>query len=235
VDARRSPEWEAQWAQLIGQGEIPQEWIEDFEERHYPMDEHRAPILSHFTQPVRRYVELYEQHLAFDRVYEKHLKYRWHDWSAWPQWMYEAATNMYDKNLLAVWGMIAKGAESVPNGLELLRRDEPDARADGASVLGAVGRQESIVDEVIAAAEALWLVSNPDRETLEAVDSMIIALAQLRNRRAIPLLARIIRSGATDGDTRWTAAEALGTIVRRKFKHPDPVSQALAWLEKNGL
>ena len=34
-----------------------------------------------------------------------------------------------------------------------------------------------------------------------------------------------------DGDTRWTAVESLGRIVRRHFlDKPDPVAAARAWI-----
>ena len=69
---------------------------------------------------------------------------------------------------------------------------------------------------------------------LEAKDSMIITLGSLKSRKAIPALAAIIRVAAQDHDTRWTAVESLGTIVRRRFTDKeDPIEAALDWLTKH--
>jgi hypothetical protein len=42
----------------------------------------------------------------------------------------------------------------------------------------------------------------------------------------------LIRDPATDGDTRWMAAEALGMIVGQKFEQPDPITAALTWADR---
>ena len=65
----------------------------------------------------------------------------------------------------------------------------------------------------------------------EARDSLIQALGGLRNRAAIPALAALIEDEDADGDTRWTAVESLGRIVRRRFlDKPDPVAAARDWI-----
>jgi hypothetical protein len=54
---------------------------------------------------------------------------------------------------------------------------------------------------------------------------------RLRNRAAIPALAVVIDDEDADGDTRWTAVESLGRVVRRRFlDKPDPVAAARAWI-----
>jgi hypothetical protein len=67
-------------------------------------------------------------------------------------------------------------------------------------------------------------------------DAMIEALGHLKTRRAIPYLAHVIRNADTDGDTRWSAVEALGRIVRRRFdRQPDAFNAALGWLDSHGF
>ena len=66
---------------------------------------------------------------------------------------------------------------------------------------------------------------------VEARDSLILALGTLRNRAAIPALAALIEDEDADGDTRWTALESLGRIVRRRFlEKPGPIAAARNWI-----
>jgi hypothetical protein len=63
---------------------------------------------------------------------------------------------------------------------------------------------------------------------------MILTLGRLKSRKAIPALASIIRDDAQNHDTRWTAVESLGTIVRRRFiDSEDPIAAALTWVAKH--
>ncbi len=67
-----------------------------------------------------------------------------------------------------------------------------------------------------------------------ARDSTILALGRLKSKKAIPLLATVIRDANADGDTRWTAVEGLGLLVRKRFlKQEDPISAAMAWLDSH--
>ena len=107
----------------------------------------------------------------------------------------------------------------------MLKRREREAREDGAAILAALGQQQTVVSALLQTLEA--------EDQSEPKDSMILALGQMRSKEAVPALARIIRNHSVDGDTRWTAVEALSRITRRPFiKQPDPVAAALAWLEK---
>lgn len=99
-------------------------------------------------------------------------------------------------------------------------------REDGAAILAELGEDETVVDKLI---ERL----NSENDTA-ARDSMILALGRLKNKKAVPLLAKIIRDPVTDGDTKWTAVESLGLIVRKRFlKQVEPVSAAVAWLDSH--
>jgi hypothetical protein len=117
---------------------------------------------------------------------------------------------------------------AVPHALAMLKRREPEAREDGAAILAALGQQEGVVQALLRALEA-------EAES-EPMDSMILALGHMHAKTAIPALGRILRDPSADGDTRWTAAEALGLIVRRRFsKQADPLAAAVAWLDKHNV
>ena len=66
-----------------------------------------------------------------------------------------------------------------------------------------------------------------------ARDSAIIALGEMRSKRALPTLEKILRDTTADGDTRWTAGESVGRVVRRRFgKSGGSVTdEAIAWLD----
>lgn len=69
---------------------------------------------------------------------------------------------------------------------------------------------------------------------ITAKDSLIIAVGRLKSRKAIQLLAKIIRDQVEDRDTRWTAVESLGLIVRRRFlDQKKPIQSAIDWLAKH--
>jgi HEAT repeat protein len=92
-------------------------------------------------------------------------------------------------------------------------------------VLAALGRREDVVPQVLAALE--------DERDEQARDALVVALGELRDRRAIPALEALIRSPDTDGDTRFTATQSLGRLVRRRFdKAEDPVAAAIRCLEE---
>jgi HEAT repeat protein len=121
------------------------------------------------------------------------------------------------------WGLIAKGEQAIPHALAMIASTKPDAREDGAAILAEIGKGEGVVQSLLGA-----LAAETD---VEARDSLIQALGGLRNRAAIPALAALIEDEDADGDTRWTAVESLGRIVRRRFlDKPDPVAGARDWI-----
>jgi hypothetical protein len=182
-------------------------------EQDYPVAENGKPDLSRYSDPVEHYLELYERYLGTiggrsGSGYEQELAFA--------------------RRVHATWGLIAKGAAAVPHALLMLRHAERDAREDGAAILAELGARAEIVDGLLDALEA--------ETSSEPRDSIIAALGQMRSQRAIPALAAIVRAESTDGDTRWTAVEALGRIARKRFlKQVDPISAAKAWLEKRGI
>jgi hypothetical protein len=182
-----------------------------------PADETGKPDLSKFDRPAEFYygvlVEYGEYMAASAR--EDNAE-RWTEGARW-----------WNRRVMAEWGLIARGAESIPYALKLLSSREPDNRSAGSAALSEIGKQPGVVQSMIGAL---------DLETeIEARDTMIQSLGRLKDRDAIPKLAEIIRASDKDGDTRWTAIEALGVIVRRRFlKLPDPAAAAAEWLEKHG-
>ena len=102
-----------------------------------------------------------------------------------------------------------------------------ELREDGAAVLDALGGDERVVDALLSALER--------EDNDQPRDVMVIGLGRLRNTKAIPSLATIIRDSETDGDTRFTAIQSLGQIAHRRFdRQPEPESAALEWLATHG-
>jgi hypothetical protein len=181
-------------------------------EDNIPVDNRGQPDLSRYTDSVEYYAEMYERFIT-----SLH--------GEWPWATYETSLPWISR-VHATWGLIAKGAAAVPYALKLLEYAEPDAREDGAAILGAIGKDESVVTELLARL-------NAETDTT-ARDSLISALGELRSRQAIPTLAVFIRDETADGDTRWTAVESLGKIVRRRFlKQTSPIEAAINWLNKH--
>jgi hypothetical protein len=130
----------------------------------------------------------------------------------------------YSREVMSNWGLISCGPEAVPYALVLLKDRDSAIREHGAGVLQGLGREASVVDEILAALEA--------EEDLQVIDTLVAALGEMRSRAALPVLARMLRDPRTDGDTRWQLADALGRIVRRRFdKKDDPVGAAVEWLD----
>jgi hypothetical protein len=181
-------------------------------EDSYPVDKRGQPDPSRYTDSVEYYAELYEKFLASLQ-------------GAWP-WVTQETRLPWSSRVHGMWGLIAKGGEAVPYALKLLGRPEPDAREDGAAILGAVGKDESVIAGILGRLKA--------ETDLVARASLIAALGNLRSRRGIPALAAIIRDEAADGDERWTAVESLGKIVRHRFlKQSNPIEAAMVWLQRH--
>lgn len=138
------------------------------------------------------------------------------------------ADTWWKRRVRAAHGLIRRGPEAVPFAMEMLRSRNPDIREDGAGVLAEIGRDERVLDALLSSLEAE--AHNQPR------DVMIAALGRLKNRRAIPYLAGVIRDPRTDGDTRSGAVDALGQIVHRRFdRQADALDAALSWLDSHGL
>jgi HEAT repeat protein len=173
-----------------------------------PVDAKGRPDLSYYTDSPEYYFAMIEQYLGTfsgktGAGYEPDLAFR--------------------RQVHGEWGLIAHGRAAIPFALRLLGNPQAEAKACGASILAEVGGQPGVVEALLAAL--------PTAESDEARDSIVTTLGAMRSRKAIPALGALIRSKEADRDTRWTAAESLGRIVRRRFdKSSDPIEAALAWL-----
>ena len=134
------------------------------------------------------------------------------------------AALIYACQVHAEYGLIYSGAAGIPFALEMLKSPVAEARETGAGILGAIGKDEAVVERLVASVES--------EVDTTARDSLIVALGELRNRKAIPALAAIVKDVDADGDTRHLAAGCLGRIVRKRFdEQADPIGAAIKWLE----
>jgi hypothetical protein len=131
----------------------------------------------------------------------------------------------FEKRVMASWGLIARGRESIPYLQQMLTSPEADSREDAA---GAFAWMASDVGGIAAD-----LIAALDVETdQQSRDSIILALGSLKSRDAIPSLGAIVRDPQTDGDTLSLAIESLGKVVRRRFdRTADPLASAIEWLD----
>ena len=130
----------------------------------------------------------------------------------------------YSRRVDVGWALGLSGPDAVPYGLEMLRARDSTVREDGAGVLMTLGEQGEVV-------EALLQTLSTETD-IQVVDTVVLALGEMRAKAALPAIAKLVRDPETDGDTRWGAATALGRIVRRRFdKQEDPIAAALKWLD----
>jgi hypothetical protein len=175
-----------------------------------PLTEKRIPVQKAFTKPAAYYAEMLRTAVS----------------------LYDSSASKGDASLIyacqvhAEWGLIYSGAAAIPFAIEMLKSPVPEGREVAAGVLGALGKNEGVVETLLEA------LAN-ERETVTG-DSLVLAVGQLRNRKAIPALASIIRDANADGDTRHLAADSLGQIVKRRFdKQADPIAAATEWLDRH--
>ena len=176
-------------------------------ENAYPVDERGKPDLGYYVDPASYYADMHAQAMKDARNKEVDSRLT------------------FGRRVHACWGLIAKGVEGIPFALDMLRSGNSDAREDAAGILAEAGRDDGLVAQLLEALRA--------ETDIQARDSIILALGALRNRAAVPDLAAIIVDESQDGDTRWTAVEALGKVVRRRFlAQPYPLGAALEWIGK---
>lgn len=134
----------------------------------------------------------------------------------------------FEARVMASWGLIARGSASLPVLQVMLRSTSPDTREDAAGAFGWLAQQEpAIGDELLAVVR--------DEADVGTRDSMVMALGALKDKRALPVLAELLRDPLTDGDSESLVIEALGRVTRRRFdKKPDPRAAALDYLAAKG-
>jgi hypothetical protein len=177
-------------------------------EASYPVDARGQPDLSYYMDSLDYYIQMYEQHLGTLKG-KKGLGYE-----------IELA---FSRRVHGMWGLIAKKDAAAPYAISLLGRSIPEAREDGAAILAELGRDDAVVDKLIQCLNT----ENDD----SARASIILSLGRMKNKKAIPTLAAIIRDPAPDDDTQHTAVESLGLIVRKRFLNQEnPLQAAITWL-----
>ena len=176
-------------------------------------DKRGRPDLSQYKDSPEYYVNLYEQYLDSLRTRSPNV---------------QEAQLAYRQRVHAIWGLIANGAKSIPFASQMIKSSNAESREDGAAILAEIGNIPEALQIVL---EALTLETD-----VSARDSLILALGAMKNRSAIPTLAKFIRDENTDEDTRWTAVESLGRIVHRQFlRQKEPIQVAIAWLDKHKM
>jgi|ERR1051325_2169210 hypothetical protein len=189
----------------------------ELKENAYPRDSLGRPDLAYYCDPLEYYIQMCEQYFDGFAKYE-HA-------SALDEQIFNDLTLRYDKFVQGQWGLIAKGTAAIPYALSLLQRSHSDAREVGASILAGLGGDDRVVDAVFDALK-------PETDIV-ARDALITALGRFKAKKAIPVLADIIRN-ETDGDSRLNAVESLGLIVRKRFlKLEDPIRAAIEWLDSH--
>ncbi len=187
-------------------------WRNSIKEDKFPISKNGSPDLALYTEPLEHYIHLYDRFLEINRKGNKADQ--------------DEREIVWSLRVHGQWGMIAKGAASIPHALKLLGNPNPDAREDGASILTAVGKDANNASSLVAALKA---------ETDDTARTAIIeALGGCRSRGSIPALAEIIHSKAVDEETRHTAICSLGKIIGSDLeKQPDPVKSAAEWLKQH--
>lgn len=191
------------------------------------LDERRAPKTSELTKPLEYYIALYERSWAVLDELPKDVRPGHPDF----KWYTRQVTNAYQNRVVATWGMIARGAAAVPYAATMLKSREADIREDATGIFEALARQSELASQIV---DDLLAALKRETESLPR-DGIILALGAMKDKRAIPALAETIRNPEADSDTRWTAVESLGHIVRRNFmKEAAPIEAAQPWLADHG-
>lgn len=150
------------------------------------------PHLPEYTESLAYYQEMYGAFLASS---QRHLTARDSN-LAWRQRVH------------GTYGLIARGAESIPYALRLLRDVNPDAREDAATILKEVGPTPGSVDVLIAALS--------DERDEVALTAIIDALGATRSPRALELLQEWAARPDFDTDMRETLDRS---IARLRHEH----------------
>ena len=190
-----------------------------------PNTPERTPVLSHLSESAEYYANLL---LKSAVVFKDHPR-------EGPRLSNDAISMHYHRFVMAEWGLIARGKEAVPYSVDLLRSEIPEVREAAAGVLLGVGGDEEVVSHVLESLEAEY--HRPaNKQTIQSLDTLVLALGEMKNKKAIPALAALVRDTSLNGDSRWGAALAIGRLARKRFdKGSDPITAAMEWLDSKNL
>jgi len=126
----------------------------------------------------------------------------------------------------AIWALISKGEKSIPFALELLHSKSQEEKEDAAGILGELGKNDDVIDSLIMQLDA--------KCTVQVKDTIIIALGNLKSKKALKKLKQMLLDPEMDGDSKYTAAESVGKIIKCNIlKKDDPITYAIDWLNSN--
>jgi hypothetical protein len=137
----------------------------------------------------------------------------------------------YRRMVHATWGLIARGAESLPYALQLSKSSNRDKNQAANSVWGWL-RKEVRVYTII---ETLRLQLANEKE-LQKVVEIIECLGYLRNQKAIEIISPYLLNSSEDKEIQLKSAIAIGMIAHKRFdkteKSDETIQLAINWLEK---
>jgi hypothetical protein len=187
--------------------------------RTIPSTYERGPDLSYLTESADYYANLLVKSAAI------------FDGPRLPDHEISMHNNRY---VMAQWGLIARGTAAVPFAVEMLTSKIPEVREAGAGILGAVGGDDQVAARILESLEAEYRRASMECR-FETLDTLVLAVGQMKNKNSIPTLAILVRDTTLNGDSRWGAVEALGKLARKRFdKQPDAIEAATEWLDKKG-
>src|SRR5262245_25495270 len=110
-----------------------------------PVDSTGKPNLRYFIKPLEHYIQVYEEGWK-DR--DASSKFKWSKVPDDPNLtiIKDLVEKAFRKRVHGTWGLISKGAEAIPHALTMLKSPNPDIREDGAGILGALGKEEGVVE-----------------------------------------------------------------------------------------
>lgn len=195
--------------------------IDLIDSRQIPHEYSTGPDLSYYTESAEFY-----HNLIVDSA--PHLKDKQPFATEADRQMAAVASN---RIVEATCGLVARGDEAIPYAVKLVRSADCDEREAAASVFCGLRNPARITEIVAAVANALETESNR-----LVVDSLLVALGQLRSREAIPAIVPFVMNRSDEPDTQFFAAVSLGMIVKRQFhkQGANAVDGARAWLVSHG-
>ena len=138
-----------------------------------------------------------------------------------------ARTQLRERRARATWALANGGEESLPFTLQMLCSADVGERDDARGILRQMGCRDQVVDSLIT---SLRHANDPG-----TVTSIILALGEMKNTRAIASLGSVLSSSLVDTNTKRLAISSLGNLAQRRFdRSEDPEGAALAWLDANG-
>jgi hypothetical protein len=138
-----------------------------------------------------------------------------------------ARAKLFEHRVRARWALAARGLESLPFALQMLRSADIDERDDARGILARMGSDDEVMDALLL---ELRQATEPG-----IFGEIIVAIGATGNTRAIPVLVAILRDPAVDQASKSATIRSLGKLAQRRFdQSEDPLAALNAWLDTNG-